>query len=365
VHVRILILNWKDLAHPLAGGAEVFTEEVARSLVARGHRVTLFAAGVHGKPSTEAVEGVEVIRRGGRLTVYRAAKEFWVERGRESFDVVVDEINTRPFLTPRWIDGTPIVALIYQLAREIWKYETPFPVSVVGRYLLEPWWLRAYRTTPALTVSTSSADSLTRLHGWRDVAVVPLGYTPHRTPAVPKEAAPTVVFLGRLVPMKRPEHALEAFRLVKQEVPSARLWVVGEGPLLPRLRGAALPGVTFFGRVGTDELRSRLARAHVLVATSVREGWGLNVSEAAACGTPSVGYRVPGLVDSVAASGGAIVDPSPRALADALAAVLAGRLRLKPRLSTVPWADVAAAVEKRLMKAVEAHRHHASAEMSA
>ena len=51
------------------------------------------------------------------------------------------------------------------------------------------------------------------------------------------------------------------------------------------------------------------ARAHVLVATSVREGWGLNVSEAAACGTPAIGYSVPGLVDSIPASGGALVEP--------------------------------------------------------
>jgi hypothetical protein len=80
--MRILILNWKDLAHPAAGGAEVFTEQVARELVARGHSVTLFVAAVAGRPSREVVERVEIVRFGGRLGVYRAARRFWSKEGR-------------------------------------------------------------------------------------------------------------------------------------------------------------------------------------------------------------------------------------------------------------------------------------------
>jgi glycosyltransferase involved in cell wall biosynthesis len=350
--MRILILNWKDLAHPAAGGAEVFTEEVARSLVARGHVVTLFAAAVDGRPSREFIEGVAVVRRGGRLGVYRAARRFWSEQPPGTFDVVVDEINTRPFLTPRWVRGTPIVALIHQLAREIWSYEMPIPISIVGRYVLEPWWLRAYRDVPAITVSASSADSLMRDHGWRNVAVVHEGYTPHPVPNVPKEDDPTIVFLGRLVAMKRPDDAIEAFTILAETLPAARLWVIGEGPLLEKLRADAPPGVTFFGRIGSDEVRTRLAQAHVLVATSVREGWGLNVSEAAACGTPSIGYEVPGLVDSLQASGGALVEPTPDALAEALAAFFDRSLRLTPAISTRTWPEVADEIERRLKEVV-------------
>ena len=78
--MRVLILNWKDLAHPAAGGAEVLTEEVARSLVTRGHTVTVFASAVSGRPDRELVDGVEIVRGGGRFTVYRAARRFWSER---------------------------------------------------------------------------------------------------------------------------------------------------------------------------------------------------------------------------------------------------------------------------------------------
>src|SRR5262249_44855873 len=144
---------------------------------------------------------------------------------------------------------------------------------------------------------------------------VPEGFTPHEPPQEAKERDPTVVFLGRLVSMKRPEHALRAFGRLQQSFPTAQLWLIGDGPLPGRLRKRAPPGVSFLGRLGQEEMLNRLARAHVLVSSSVREGWGLNVSEAAACRTPSIGYRVPGLVDSVPASGGALVDPRPDALA--------------------------------------------------
>jgi glycosyltransferase involved in cell wall biosynthesis len=351
--LRILIFNWKDLAHPAAGGAEVFTEQVARSLVERGHEVTLFAAAVSGRPARELVGGVQTVRAGGRLGVYREAKRFWAREGAGKYDVVVDEINTRPFLTPRWLAGTPVVALIHQLAREIWSYETSFPISTLGRYVLEPWWLRSYRDVPALTVSESSAESLVRYHDWRDVTVIPEGSSPHPVPAVAKETDPTVVFLGRLVAMKRPGDAVEAFSLVRDESPAAQLWVIGEGPLLSRLREQAPAGVTFLGRVERTELLVRLARAHVLVSTSVREGWGLNISEAAACGTPSIAYEVPGLVDSVRASGGALVAPTSASLGKALKDFFAGSLQLEARVSTVPWTQVALVVERRLAEVLE------------
>ena len=352
--MRILILNWKDTSHQLAGGAEVFTEEIAGELALRGHDVTLFVSAVEGRPGRETRSGFQIVRDGGRLGVYRSARRFWSEQRAGSYDVVVDEINTRPFLTPRWIKDTPVVALIHQLAREIWSYETPLPVALLGRYLLEPWWLRSYRDVPAMTVSASSAESLRQHHGWRRVTVIPEGSAPHPVPDVPKEPDPTVVFLARLVAMKRPEHAIDAFGMVADRFPRAQLWMIGDGPLSARLRAAAPPGVTFLGRVRQEELRERLARAHALVATSVREGWGLNVSEAAACGTPSIGYHVPGLVDSIPASGGLLVEPTPAALAKALVELFDGSFALEPTISTVPWPEVAARVEHCLCAAVEA-----------
>jgi glycosyltransferase involved in cell wall biosynthesis len=315
--VRILVCNWKDLRHPQAGGAEVYTHEVARRWVVAGHRVTLFCAAVAGAPGVETVDGVRVVRRGSRFGVYRAAREYYRAEGRGRFDLVVDEVNTRPFGAARWVDDAPVVALIHQVCREIWHHEMPLPVALLGRYLLEPAWLRRYRDVPVLTVSPSSRESLLS-YGLRRVTVVPVGIGRRTRPEVAREARPTVLFLGRLARNKGALEALEAFHLLRERMPEARLWFVGDGPLRPALAARAGAGVTLFGRVSAAERDGLLARAHALVVTSVREGWGLVVDEAAAMGTPAVGYDRPGLRDSVPAAGGVLVRPHPAALAVAL-----------------------------------------------
>jgi glycosyltransferase involved in cell wall biosynthesis len=348
-------MNWKDMTHPAAGGAEVYTEGFARELVKKGHEVTLFVSAVEGRPERDVVEGVHIVRRGGRLGVYRQARKFWREEGEGHFDVVIDEVNTRPFLTPRYVRSVPVVALIHQLAREVWDYEVPKPVGLLGRYVMEPWWLRSYREVRVITDSASSAESFMP-YGIRGAHPLPIGAAPFEVPDLPKEAVPTVVFLARLVESKRPHHVVDAFARVRQEFPDAQLWMIGDGPCRSELEARAIPGVTIFGRVPFREREERLVRAHVLAAASVREGWGLNVSEAAACGTPTIGYRAPGLVDSVPAAGGVLVDPDPAAMGDALVRFFRGELVIEPKREFVPWTDVADAVEEHLMAAIAERR---------
>src|SRR5580700_11565173 len=166
--------------------------------------------------------------------------------------------------------------------------------------------------------------------------------------ALEKESVPTVVFLGRLSANKRPEHAIRAFGLVRRQVPDAQMWVIGSGPEEVRLRRTAGPGVIFLGHVSEEEKRERLARAHVLVATSVREGWGLVVTEAAASGTVAIGYDVPGLRDSIGASGGILTPADPASLASGVVGLLSSVAaddgpRAEPA-GVVPWTEVAAAI---------------------
>ena len=163
-----------------------------------------------------------------------------------------------------------------------------------------------------------------------------------------KEPVPTVVFIGRLSANKRPEHAIRAFGLVRRQLPNAQMWVIGSGPEEARLRKVAGPGVTFLGRVSEEEKRQYLGRAHALVATSVREGWGLVVTEAAASGTVSIGYDVPGLRDSIGASGGVLTPADPASLATGLVTLLssvAAGYGPRPRpAGVVVWAEVAAGI---------------------
>ena len=327
----------------------MYTDQVARQWVAAGHEVTILTSHVDGYPPEDHSDGVTILRRGGRHTVYREARRFYESGGRGCYDLVIDQVNTRPFLAPRYVDDAAVLALVHQVAREVWFYETPLPVALLGRYVLEPWWLRQYRRVPTVTVSESSRQSLER-YGLTQVAVVPEGYSPpsFSSGSLPsKEPRPTMIYVGRLSPNKRPEHVIHAFRQVRRRIPDAQLWVVGAGPMQATLERHAPPGSTFFGHVDDAAKHDLLARAHVLVMTSVREGWGLTVTEAAAVGTPSIAYAVDGLTDSVRASGGTLTTCSPEALASAVVSAFGsdpGRPACCMPGGVLPWNEVAEAL---------------------
>jgi glycosyltransferase involved in cell wall biosynthesis len=305
--MRILWFNWRDIKNPDAGGAEVFTHEVAKRLVNKDgiESITLFAASFAGCKSEEMVDGVRIVRDGGKYGVYDRAEEFYVTN-EQDFDIVIDEINTKPFNTPSFVRAKPIVALIHQLAREFWFYETKFPINLLGYYFLERYWLSKYRDILMITVSESSAEDL-RAWGIKNIRVVPEGLSFSPLQVFPeKEVKPTVIFVGRLKRAKKPDDALKAFRIIKDEIPDARLWIVGGGYMEQELRemtNKLFPtqssDITIFGKQSNSQKLELMSRAHVLLVPGVREGWGLVVTEANAMGTPAVAYDVPGLRDSV------------------------------------------------------------------
>ena len=208
------------------------------------------------------------------------------------FDLVFDQVNTRPFGAPRWAGRTPVIAIAHQVAREVWEAEVARPVALVGRHMLEPHWLRLYAEVPTFTVSRSSADSLAA-YGLRRVEVLPQCADLPSPPAcpVPKEETPTFVMCGRLSRSKRPDHAVDAFRLVARQMPEARLWIIGSGPLEERIARTLPAGAELLGRVPLEDRDRYMGRAHALLMTSVREGWGLVVSEAASVGTRTIALR--------------------------------------------------------------------------
>lgn len=356
--MRILLFNWRDLAHPRAGGAEVYSYNLARHWVALGHEVTWFTSAVENRPSVEDIDGVTMVRRGGRVEVYRAARRFYEREGVGRFDIVLDVVNTRPFLCPTFVRDVPVAALIFQVCREVWFYEAPLPAALLGRYYLERHWLKVYRDVPVMTISESSRISLAR-YGLSDVSVVPVGSDGvGSVRPEPKEAQPTVVFVGRLSANKRPSHALRAIEIARAQLPDMRAWVVGAGPQADRLRRRHGAGATYFGRVPDAEKLRLMSRAHAIVATSVREGWGMTISEAAAVGTPAIAYDVPGLCDSVRAAGGLLVPPTPRALGtqlgESLPQIMAGRGPEPVAAGVEPWSVVGDAVLARLEAALAA-----------
>jgi glycosyltransferase involved in cell wall biosynthesis len=336
---RVLILNWRDVRSPRAGGAELLTHELAKHLVTRrGDHVTWFTSRPRGASRTDAVDGVSIVRYGTELTTRLHAPRF---TARQPWDLVIEEINTLPWLSPIWA-RTRTLLLIPQLARNVWWYEAKLPLALLG-YAAEPAYLSAYRRTEAVTVSHSTLTDLRRIGLHAPIHVIPMASSaPALTRLPPKTPGARLAVVGRLVRSKRVDHAIRALSRLRRSVPDASLVVVGDGPERGELLRLAdelrlREAVEFAGRVSEPEKTRLLADATILVSTAVREGWGLTVTEAARVGTPSVCYRIPGLRDSVVhGRTGILTDPSPDALADGAAALLAEPARYQ-QLREAAW----------------------------
>lgn len=306
--MRLLALSWRYLDHPAAGGAERVTHDVLSRLARTLDEVTCFTASYPGASPSDEIDGVNIIRRGRQATVHFWAWR-WLRKRHGRYDRIVDQINTIPFFTPLYVPADKRVFYIHQLAREYWWRETRGVARLAAPfgYLAESSTLRLYRRSQGVTGAPSTVEDLVALGFHADrLTLVPysLGMQPLET--LPDKGGPLrVVALGRLTPAKYVEEAVQAFARVQRDVPEASLDIVGGGDdryreRLERLVGRlGLTGVTFHGRVSEEQKRALLTRAHVHMFTGHREGWGLVVSEAAAMGTPSVGYDVPGTRDSI------------------------------------------------------------------
>ena len=138
---------------------------------------------------------------------------------------------------------------------------------------------------------------------------------------------PLVVAVGRLVPVKRFHLLVEALVRLKPQHPDLRAVLAGEGYERPALEAlirshGAEGWIELPGFVDDDALLDLYRSAWVVASSSLREGWGMTVTEAGACGTPSVATRIGGHEDAVVdGTSGLLVDTTDDMVA-ALDAVL-------------------------------------------
>lgn len=324
----MVFLSWRDTHNPEGGGAERYLEKMAAGLVERGASVTIFCAAHSAAPPTETVDGVRFVRRGSKLGVY--AQGFRALRRGElgDPDLVVDVQNGIPFFS-RLATRAPVVVLVHHVHREQWPVVYPGRVGKVG------WWIesrlapRLYRRCQYVAVSRATRDELRELgiSGPR-IAVVHNGTDPPEHMATARSATPMVAVVGRLVPHKQVEHAIDAVLELRHELPDVRLHVVGsgwwEGELhdYARRRGAG-DTVVFEGHVSEGHKHDIYAQAWVLALPSLKEGWGLVVGEAGMHATPTVAYASAGGTRESVSDGqsGLLVDTQ-RELTEALRRLL-------------------------------------------
>jgi glycosyltransferase involved in cell wall biosynthesis len=364
---RIHMLSWRDLADVEAGGSEVHAAEVARFWAEAGVDVTLRTSYAQGQPNRVVRDGYTVVRRAGRYMVFPRAVLTELRGKLGPRDALVEYWNGMPFLSPLW-ERRPSVVVLHHVHAEMWKMvlgdDAP-TLAAIGDLVERRLAPLAYRRSRIVTLSDSSkADIVEQLHLRPErIDVVPPGVDPRFTPSaeVGKAERPLVVAVGRLVPVKRYDLLLAACAEARRTVPDLELAIVGDGYERPALdaqvRGLDAEGwVRFTGFLREHELVDLYRRAWVVTSASAREGWGMSLTEAAACGTPAVATRIPGHTDAVRDGiSGVLTDGTASALGDALAGVLRDdelRHRLAAgalaRAGELTWASTAIGIMRAL-----------------
>lgn len=352
--MNILVFSWRDIKHPMAGGAEQVDHEHHKGWIAGGHSVTLFSSSFGSAKREEVVDGVRIVRRGKQLLGVQVAGLFWYLLGKHAkFDLVVDEFHGIPFFTPLYIWNVKKLAVIQEVARDVWlKNDLPKPFNlVVGLtgYIFEPIIFLFYKRVHFMTASKSCMLDLVDMGiEEKKISIIPHGIIldlPKRMPK--KEKITTITFLGALAKDKGIEDAIRCFSILKN-AGKYQFWVMGKAGrgydrYLTNMAKNLGVEVYFWG--GKEKVNDRkkfelLARSHVLVNPSLREGFGLVNIEANAVGTPVVAYNSPGLTDSVKNGVNGVIsrENTPESLSYSVIQILEdGKKYLKLQKSSIEW----------------------------
>ena len=304
--MRILLLNWQDIKNPSGGGAEVYLHQIFKRLASKGHEITLLCTRFPGSHNEEVIDGIRIVRRGNRnLFNYIVPIEYMRHFSREHYDIVIDDMNKIPFYTPLYIREPLLGMVMHLFDKSIYK-EASIPAATYV-YCAEQLAHTVYRNTPLVAISESTRSELL-LHGClpENIFLVPcaVNHTTYRQiPGVPRTGL-MIGYVGRIKKYKSVDHLLRAFAIVLKVLPEAKLVIIGEGDGRPAFEQLSRDlqihhATTFTGFLPLEEKVRLLNQMQVVVNTSAKEGWGLTVTEANACGAPAVASDVPGLRDAV------------------------------------------------------------------
>ena len=308
-------------------GGERFTRELADGLLTRGHHAELITSHP-GAPSRRVEDGLTVLR------LPRPPQKRLLRRGYE------------PYLTHVPLSYLALRSGRHDLAHAIhppdalaaarWRKKTGRPALLTYLGVPDRTGLREFRRRLDLLVraidgcdavvalSRYAADAFRTWLGYDAPVIAPGVDLDAFRPAPARASAPTIVCSAAPeVPRKHVGLVIDAFDLVRRELPLARLVLSAPSDARAAQRAGVdllAPGVEWVDLDDRDRLARSYGEAWVAVLPARDEAFGLVLAEALACGTPVVGYAdggIPEVVDG-RGIGRLFTSLDARALADAL-----------------------------------------------
>ncbi|MFB0562649.1 MAG: glycosyltransferase family 4 protein [Candidatus Lokiarchaeia archaeon] len=303
--MRFLVINWRDIKNPEAGGAEIHLHEIFKRIAQDNHQVTLLASKYKGCKKEEIIDGIRVIRIGTKFTFFFFVFLYYITKFRKyNFDYVIDDISKMPLFTPLYVKK-PLIAIIHHIHGKTLFKELPFILAITV-YLCERLIPLFYKKVPIVTVSESTKKELLFKGFSRDyIEIVYNGVNNNLFVPGTKSKKELIIYVGRVKKYKQLEDLIKAFKIIKENGKNPELIIAGRGDYHEELRELVKKlnldsnSVKIYKNITEQEKVSILQRGWVYVITSMKEGWGLSLIEANACGTPTIAYNIPGLQDSV------------------------------------------------------------------
>jgi len=316
---KILIINWRGLRDEKSGGAEFTTFNYSKRWVTRHNSEVIWLSPPPRKGiSFENIDGVEFKYLGipfkanwyylilsFPLFYFLVFCSYIIKYGRWA-DIVIDQSHGIPYLTSIY-SKKKVVLFIHEVAGKIWREMYPRPISSVGVFL-EKTMIPTYKKFDCITVSESTKSEIVKLGlDENNIRIIPSGIIVSKFPVeFIKESDLTLVYLNRVVKMKRTDLSIDVFAKINSLNPQSKLWIIGRGDegYIDFLKNKCFElgvekKVVFWGYIESSKKEELLSKAHVLINTSVKEGWGLVNIEANSQGTPAVAFDVPGNNESI------------------------------------------------------------------
>ena len=304
--MRILLLNYEY--PPVGGGGGYVSHNVAKHLVRRGHEITVVTATYRDLPAKEERDGVTIYRlpslrkKMERTTsfemltyvilcyLFLSILRMW----RRRFDVA--HVH---FALPTGLIG-PWVKILFGIKYLLTIHGTDMPGNDITRFKLSheisrPFLIFSLGNAAAITTVTPHLRELaTAVLQHDSISVIPNGVNTDLFYPRECERTYSLIFLGRLIPIKSPEFIIAALPEILRKVPTANLVIGGDGYLRPKLEKRVQDlgiqkQVSFVGWVDHDKLPEFHSSGQVFLSLQKHDNFGsLAMFEAMACGLPVI-----------------------------------------------------------------------------
>jgi len=371
------ILHTPARFYPDVGGVEKYVLTISQELVKTGHNVTVVCANGPDEKTPDSYQGIRIrrlctIRKIANTNITPALP---LKLLMDHYDIIHTHLPT-----PWSADCSSIVSVLKNVPLIV-TYHNDIGgrgiyhsiASLYNRTLLH--FVLKQATFIIITSSSFSTPCLTRYHD--KVVVIPNSVDTRVFTQVSRRMAGDIFFLSVLDNYhhyKGLEILLSAIRYVSQEIPGIKLIVGGSGPMkeyyvnLSRSTGIS-ENVEFAGYIPDNHLSDYYNRCRMVVLPSIdptREGFGIVLLEAMACGRPVISTSITGVAHDIRMSGaGLVIEPRDAdALAEAIKTIMnnpdlavrmgsAGRVLMEEKYSSK---IVAGQVESVYLDAISSHK---------